>query len=334
MSSVIAAGAALLTVIAVVLLTADDAGDTLSTFLTGPFQNRYALGNFLAQGALLALTGSGVVIAFRSGVFNLGGEGQVYLSAFVVTIVLTTTGIPTVAAVVIAAGVAALVAGLSGWLLHRTSADELITSFLFSAALIPVIDYLIVGPLRDDATSLLATRRIPESSELLRILPPSSLTTGVVWAIAAVGLLWFLLHRTLIGYELRIVGYNRRLARFAGIPVGRYTVLPMALSGFLHGIAGTVLVLGIHHRSIAGFSGGLGWNGIAVALIARNRPALIVPAALFFAFLNAGARAAVLQNQTTWELGSLVQGVIFLFVTADVLSRRHRSRKARTEANR
>jgi simple sugar transport system permease protein len=143
-------------------------------------------------------------------------------------------------------------------------------------------------------------------------------------------MLWFLLHWTLVGYELRIVGYNRRLARYAGIPVGWYTTLPMALSGLLHGLAGSVLVMGVHHRSIVGFSGGLGWNGIAVALIARNRPLLVIPAALFFAFLNAGARAAVLQNQTTWELGSLVQGVVFLFVTADVLIGVRRRRAAAT----
>lgn len=323
----IAGAAALITVVAVVLLTAENAGETLVTFVTGPLQNRYALGNFITQAALLSLTGAGVVIAFRSGVFNLGGEGQVYLSAFVVTILLTQTPIPALPAVVLAAGCAAVVAGGSGILLHRTGADELITSFLISAALIPVIDYMIVGPLRDEATSLLATVRIPEAAELLRVLPPSTLTTGALWSIIGVSALWFVLHRTLVGYELRIVGYNRRLARYAGMPVGWYTTLPMALSGFYHGIAGTILVMGIHHRSIAGFSGGLGWNGIAVALIARNRPGLIIPAALFFAFLSAGARAAVLQNQTTWELGSLVQGVVFLFVTANVLARYNRKRR-------
>ncbi|HKK47740.1 MAG TPA: ABC transporter permease, partial [Alkalispirochaeta sp.] len=161
-----------------------------------------------------------------------------------------------------------------------------------------------------------------EAARLTRLLPPSTLTIGALWALLAVILLWFVLQRTLFGYELRIVGYNRRLAHYAGMSVGRYTIVPMALSGLLHGLAGTVLVMGVHHRSIVQFSGGLGWNGIAVALIARNRPGLIVPAALFFAFLEAGSRAAVIQNQATWELGSIVQAVVFLFVTAHVLARR------------
>ncbi len=325
-SSLLAAGAAVVTVVVVVLVTAADPGRTLTTFLFGPLRNTYALGNFFAQAALLSLTGAGVVIAFRSGVFNLGGEGQVYVAAVVTTVVLTHSPLPLIVAVVLGATTPAVIAGTAGWLRHNTGADELITSFLLSAALIPVVDYLIIGPLRDDRTNLLATPAIPDTAQLTPLLPPSSLTTGAFWAIGAVLLLWFVLHWTLPGYELRIVGYNRRLAQYAGIPVGWYTTIPMALSGLLHGLAGVILVLGIHHRSILGFSGGLGWNGIAVALIARNRPALIIPGALFFAYLSAGARAAVLQNQTTWELGSLIQGVVFLFVTADIINRRRKPR--------
>lgn len=321
--------AAVLTVLAVIILSSPRPAMTIVTFITGPWSNRFALGNVLARATLLILTGTGVVIAFRAGVFNLGGEGQTYLGAIVATAMLTETAlgetVPPVAALVAALAVAvtasALLAGLSGWLRHSTGADELITSFLLAAAVIPVGDYLILGPLRDGSSNLIATRAVPEALRLTRLLPPSAFNTSVLWAFAAVAGLWFLLTWTLFGYELRITGYNRSLARYAGIPVGRYTVLPMALSGALHGLAGSFLVLGIHYRSLTGFTGGLGWNGIAVALIARNKPLLIVPAALFFALLDGGARAAVLHNQTTWELGSMVQGVVFLFVTAQLLAR-------------
>jgi simple sugar transport system permease protein len=326
-STLLAALAALATVLLVILFTADVPGETLHTFLLGPWSNRYALGNLLSRASMLTLTGAGVVIAFRAGVFNLGGEGQVYLAAVIASSVLVMLPVPGVVAVILAAGAAAALGGVSGWLRHATGADELITSFLLSAAITPVLNYLLVAPLRDQSSNLLATPTIPESTRLMRLLPPSTLNSGMFWALLAVAVLWILLHRTLFGYELRIVGYNRRLARYAGMSVGRYTIVPMALSGFLHGLAGTVLVMGVHHRSIVQFSGGLGWNGIAVALIARNRPVLIVPAAIFFAFLEAGSRAAVIHNQATWELGSIVQAVVFLFVTADVLAHRSRHRK-------
>lgn len=323
-STLTAALAALITVLLVILFTAQYPGETLRTFLFGPWSNRYALGNLLSRASMLTLTGAGVVIAFRAGVFNLGGEGQVYVSAVIASSVLVLLPVPGVVAVILAAGTAAALGGLSGWLRHATGADELITSFLISAAITPVLNYLLVASLRDQNSNLLATPPIPEAARLARLLPPSTLNTGTVWALLAVLTLWVVLHRTLFGYELRIVGYNRRLARYAGMSVGRYTIVPMAISGLLHGLAGTVLVMGVHHRSIMQFSGGLGWNGIAVALIARNRPILVIPAAVFFAFLEAGSKAAVVQNQATWELGSIVQAVVFLFVTADVLARRGR----------
>lgn len=329
-STMVAATAALVTIVVVILLTAERPSRTLATFLTGPWSNRFALGNLLSRATLLALSGTGVVIAFRAGVFNLGGEGQVYLGAVVSTVVASAAPMPLIVAPLAGAAAAMLLAGLSGWLRHRAGADELITSFLLAAAVTPVIDYLLVGPLRDPQSSLLATPAIPETARLTRLLPPSAFNGGALWALGAVVLLWFILNRTLFGYELRIVGYNRRLAQYAGMSVGRYTVVPMAFSGLLHGLAGAVLVMGVHFRSIAEFSGGVGWNGIAVALIARNRPGLILPAALFFAFLESGARAAVLRNQTTWELGSIVQAVVFLFVTANLLARARGRRKRST----
>lgn len=332
-----AATAAIATVLLVILFSSPQPLRTITTFLTGPWSNRYALGNVLARASLLTLTGTGVVVAFRAGTFNLGGEGQTYLGAIVVTAVLThpviveTLGVAAalVLAITLAVATTAFMAGLSGWLRYATGADELITSFLLAAAVMPVGDYLIIGPLRDQTSNLLATRLIPESARLTRLLAPSAFNTTVIWSLLAVLSLWFILNWTLFGYEMRITGYNRAMARHSGIPVSRYTTVPMALSGALHGLAGGALVLGVHYRSITGFSGGLGWNGIAVALIARNSPVLIVPAALFFAFLDGGARAAVLQDQTTWELGSLVQGVVFLFVTAQLLSRYRKPRRDR-----
>ncbi len=320
----IAGVASVATLLLVVAATSSDPSATILTFILGPWANRYAMGNYLARSALLAMTGAGVVIAFRAGVFNLGGEGQVYIAALVTTIALTHGGLGVLGATLLAVATAGVIAGTSGFLRHRADADELITSFLISSAMIPIVDYLIVGPLRDSSSSLLATPLIAAQQRLTTLLAPSTLSIGALWSIAVVVVLWFILRWTLFGYEMRIVGYNRNLARYAGINVGLYTTLPLVLSGVFHGLAGAVLVLGVHHRSILGFSGGLGWNGIAVALIARNNPVWILPAALFFAWLESGARAAVLQNQTTWELGSIIQAVVFLLITVRAVRGRKR----------
>lgn len=331
-SSLLALVAAIAAAVIALVVSSASPGKALATFFGGPLANRYAFGNMLAYAGTLLFTGTGVVVAFRAGVFNLGGEGQVYLGAILTAVALNgSVGIPEsfgwagILLVVIATGT---LAGISGAARVAFEADELITSFLLSSAVFPVVDYLIVGPLRDKSMNLLATPPIWESYRLPRLLPPSQLTTALLWGMLAVVLLWAFLRFTLPGYEMRIVGLNREMAKHAGLPVTRYTILPMFLSGALHGMAGAALVMGTHHRAISGFSGGLGWNGIAVALIARNRPVLVIPAALFFAYLNAGSNATVLQNQATWAVGSLVQAVVFLFVTAEALGR-YRNRRAR-----
>ncbi len=327
-SSAVALAAAFVTALLLSAITTDDPAATIRAFLVTPVANRYHFGNMISAATLLLLTAGGVVFAFSSGSFNLGGEGQTYLAGLVAALVLARVQAAPGIALLLGFGAAALAGGalaaLSGTFRARFATDELITSFLLSAAAIPVVDYLIVGPMRDTAGSLLATVPIAEEYRLTSMLPPSNLSTALFVGVAAVAILGLVLRFTLFGYEMRIVGLNRRLANYGGLRVGFYTVVPMALSGVFHGIAGAALVAGVHHRAIAGFTGGLGWNGIAVALIARNRPRFLIPAALLFAYLNAGSSAAVLESQATWEFGAIVQAVVFLFVTAEFLRRRRR----------
>ena len=320
-ASLAAIVSSILTAILLSVLSSRDPMGALHSFIFSPLTNVYHLGNMLSYASLLLLTGGGVVLAFSSGSFNLGGEGQTYLAALITTIVLSYS-VPLPLAFAAAAAAAGAMAGLSGLLRYRLGADELITSFLLSAATIPVVDYLISGPLRDRGSSLLATPFIRESARLSRILEPSQLSTVIILALAATVVLYVVLRYTIFGYEVRIIGQNRDLARYGGLPIGTLTILPLTLSGVWHGLAGAALVTGVHYRAITGFSGGLGWNGIAVALIARNNPALLIPAALLFSYLNTGSSTAVLEHQVTWEFGAILQAVVFLFVTAETLRRR------------
>lgn len=328
-SGLAAALAAIAVLVAIVALASPAPPAALRTLLFAPFASRFALGNLVNRAALLALTATGIVVALRSGAFNLGGEGQVYLGGFLAALVLAESVFGAWFAVLVAVLAGAMLAGASGYLKQRTGADEIILTFLLSAALFPIVDALIVGPLRDPTSSLLATVAIPESARLPSILPPSRLSPTFVLGIAAPFALWAVLRYTLLGYQLRITGHNAAMASYAGIDVDLHITGAMAASGALHGLTGALLVLGVHYRAIQGFSGGFGWNGIAVALIARNRPLLIVPAALFFAYLESGARALVLSNLGSIELSTLIQAIVFLFVTARIALPRLRTRSTR-----
>ncbi|TFH05813.1 MAG: ABC transporter permease, partial [Spirochaetales bacterium] len=315
----------------VVLLVAgsETPARALKAFFLAPLQNKYYLGNMLNSMTTLLIAGLGIVVAFRSGLYNLGGEGQIYVSAFVVTVLglampdlPASIGIP----VLILAGALSggLMAGLSGLLRRLWKTPEIITSFLLSAAMVPVIDYLVTGPANDPARNLNATRTLPAQFWLSGMLQPSQLNTGLILALLLAGILFLLMFSTVWGYELRLFGLNERFAEYAGIPPGRYAIGSLAVSGALHGITGAVMILGTYHATISGFTGGVGWNAIAVALVARLHPLGAIPAALLFAYLEAGAKASMLHTEFTIELGTIIQGVVFLFVTASIVRPRIR----------
>ena len=317
-------GVAFLIVVALISCLSREPVKTIRWFFIGPLTNRYYLGNMLNAAVPLVFTGLGIAIAFRASVFNLGGEGQVYSSALVATVVcLALPGangyLGGLLALLAACTAGGLLGGFSGFFRMKWGTDELISSFLLSSAVVLVVNYFITGPLDDPGNNLLATRAIAGQFRLLPIFKPSKLNISVFFALLAAAWVFFFLFFTHRGYEMRMCGLNREFSRYGGLDVSAYLVLPMILSGALHGLAGGVAVLGTYYMSLREFTFGMGWNGIAVALIARNHPLGVIPAAFFFAYLDAGAKAAMLHSDVTFEIASIVQAVIFFLVTAETI---------------
>jgi ABC-type uncharacterized transport system permease subunit len=209
----------------------------------------------------------------------------------------------------------------------KWNADEMISSFLLSSAVVLVINYFITGPLDDPNNNMLASLPLARQYNLLKLFPPSKLNLSAVFAILMAVLVFLFMNRSHVGYEMRMCGLNREFSRYGGINVSKYLVLPMVLSGALHGIGGGFMVLGTYQVLYQGFSFGMGWNGIAVALIAKNNPLGVLPAALLFAYLDAGAKAAMLNGDVTFEIASIAQSFIFYLVTAQALYGIARRRK-------
>jgi simple sugar transport system permease protein len=300
-----------------------DPGRTLWYFFLGPFGNLYTFGNMLNSAIPLIFGGLGASLAMRANSFNLGGEGQIYAGAFVTTLAalaLRPLGFAgALAGLAAGAVLAGLAAAFSGFCRVRWNTSELITSFLVSNALILVVDYLVTGPFLDPATNLLSTRKLDGNFRLPLILPPSNLSAALFIALAASLLIWFFLSRTRTGYEIRMTGSNELFARYGGIDTGRVTVLAMFLGGLFHGLAGGLAVYGTYYGTVKGFSSGMGWNSLAVALIARLNPLLVIPAAFFFAWIGAGARAAMQNSDITAEIALVLQGAVFFLATSRAL---------------
>lgn len=297
----------------------------LRAFFWGPLSSGLAWGNLLNQALLLTLTGLAASLAFGSGSFNLGGEGQTYtggLAALAAALVLPVAWGPMGTLTALTAGVAAgaLLGGLSGWLKVRFDADEMITTFLLSASAVPFVNAVMTGPgIGAPESMLIQSRPAPEAFWLPGLLAPSNLHVGVLAAVPLVILFAVLVNHTAWGYRLRLMGRNRDFARYAGISTGVYALVPLGLSGGLHGLAGALGVLGTQHALVQGFSAGWGWNGIAVALIARTNPWAVLPAAVLLAFLDQASRTVVLQGQFPFQLSALFQAAILFFITARIV---------------
>ncbi len=320
-ATILALSSAIILTIILLSISSENPLHSISFFFTGPFSNLYNFGNMLDKAGLLIFAGLGMSIAFRAGVFNLGGEGQVYAGATAAVIVSISinfswkyTGIIFALSIGILSG--AILAGISGFLKKQWNTDELISSFLLSGVIIHISDYLISTPFKDSSSFLNSTVKIPENLFLKQLLGSSHFNISFIIAVIISFASFIFLFKSTIGYELRLSGLNRKFADYGGIPVKRNYIIPMLISGGLYGAAGSFAVLGNFHMGIKGFTSGLGWNGIAVALIAGNNPAFIIPGALIFAYLDAGTQIAMIHSDLSFELGNLIKAVIFFLITA------------------
>jgi simple sugar transport system permease protein len=306
----------------------------LWAFFIGPWASPWFLGNTLDSIALLLTASLGALASFRGGTFNLGGEGQIYLGGLAASVVLLAGGgnSPLPGPVTLfAAALAAMITGgvlgsVSGILKKRLGANELITTFLLSSALIPVADYLIEGPWRDRAGNLLAMPVFAGDRRLLSLLPPSHLSISFFFALLLVIGGHIVLNKTVWGYRFALGGAFPGFAAYGGLEPEKCWIPSLVISGALSGLAGFFAVAGTYDRCHLGFSGGLGWNAIAVSLICRNRPLALIPAALIYGWLRAGADSALLAARIDLETSAFIQAAVLLAatlrVTVPVLKRR------------
>ena len=288
-ATLLALGAALVLIILLLYFSSENPVKSISFFFTGPFSNIYNFGNMLDKAGLLIFAGLGMSIAFRAGVFNLGGEGQVYSGAITAVLISTNINftnryIGIISAISLGILAGALIAGISGFLKRQWNTNELISSFLLSGIIIHFFDYLISGPFKDNNSFLNSTVKIPDTLFLKQLMASSHFNISFFIALIFTFAVFVFLFKTSMGYEIRLSGLNRNFAEYGGIPINRHLIIPMIISGRFYGAVGSFTAMGNFHMGIKGFTQGLGWNGIAVALIGANSPIPIAFAALLFGF--------------------------------------------------
>jgi simple sugar transport system permease protein len=313
--------------------------------IQGAFGTRNALADTLVKATPLLLVGLGICIAFRGGVINIGGEGQLVVGAVSATLVGLSFPegpawliIPLALLVGFLAG--AVWGGVPGLLKAYFNVNEILSTIMMNQIAVQGMNFL----LRDvmiDPVQLEAASRIPQTARLAQAfdlprLVPTRLHLGAGLAILVAILVFVFLWRTSIGYRIRAVGLNPQASRYAGIRVERYIVLSLLLSGALAGLAGAVQVYGVHHRmftdgSATGFTGSAGFNGIVAALFGQLHPLGTIPASFLFGALLVGANAMQRAVQVPSALITALNGLVVVFVVSTEIWRRRRSRQRRME---
>lgn len=297
--------------------------DVYRLLVSGTWQSGYGVGQVLFKSTPLVFTGLAVAVAMRAGLFNIGAEGQLTAGAFVTALVGAhlPEATPRALALTICVGAGfaagAAVGAIPGVLKALRGAHEVINTimlnFIVQAAMVGL------GTRAFEKESIhtapvIAAARLPRLGSWLPGLHGSAVNASVFLALAVALALMWLLFRTRSGFELRALGQSRAAAETAGIPVKRLVVWAMALSGGVAGLVGSNFVLGYKHYYESGFSGGVGYMGIAVAVLGRSHPLGILAAALVFGTLSQGALAvnAVVPK----EIVEVLQAVIIFTVAA------------------
>jgi general nucleoside transport system permease protein len=316
-----------------------------TSLLKGAFGGASNINNTLAATTPYIFTTLAVIFAFQAGLFNIGAEGQLKVGALTAALVgINLGGLPPFAAVplTLAAGWlgGALWGALPGVLKAFSGAHEVITTIMLNYIASFITAFLVGadGPLR--GKKMTQTLPIGENAHIPTIFNYDNaghtgstdfpLNWGFVIAFVVAGLLYWILWKTPLGFEIRTVGLNPSAARYAGINVARITVIAMSVSGLLAGMAGALEVMGNPNYSYQysdSLGTGYGFNSIAIALLAKNNPLAAIPAALLFAALQSGARQMQFDTvgangtQLPGDLISMIQALVIIFVAAEQVLR-------------
>lgn len=317
---------ALLVTFIIVLLTSKAPFDAFAQLLTAPASRPRTIGLWLDDATKLTITGLAFSLVFQARQFSMGVQGQVYVGALAASYVAlspigaTYAGLPLGMAAAMLAG--ACYGFIPGIAKAKLGANEIVSSLMLNYLAIELCNYLVRNSLPKAQPGVLTTSNFPPTAvfpqlidfDFLRI---ARLDWGMVVALVAVGLVWFLLYRTAWGLKLRLVGHNARFAEYAGIRSSFIMVSAMTAAGALGGLLGSMFVQGQSYGNLTVlFEGGLAFEGILVAIVARSRPLAVPVVALFYGYLRQGAQLMNIRTDVPAEVIGVVTAIIILLISS------------------
>jgi general nucleoside transport system permease protein len=305
----------------VLLVAGDPAGEVWATILSVPEPRNVV--NIVNAATVLYLSALAVAIGFRMNLFNIGVNGQYNIAVFAAAAVAGAAWLPgylnTVLTILVAILVGAAWAGIAGILRATRGVSEVISTIMLNFISTSIVAFsLRQVAVREEGSNIIATKPVPESSRLPGFSISASVPTEVygfffIAVLCGIGY-WILLNRTRFGFDLRATGHSQTAAVASGVNVKRMTVTTMMLSGGVAGLVGLPILLGSSYSYGSTFQSGLGFAGIAIALLGRNHPVGIALGALLFAFLDEQSNPLQILVGVSPDIVKITQGIIVLTV--------------------
>ena len=312
---------AMIATLLIVFFVSKSPVDALMTLLTAPFSRVRTFGLWVDDVAKLTMTGLAFSLVFQARQFALGVQGQLYVGALAATYVAlspigqTWAGLPLgVLAAMIAGGIYGFLPGIAK---ARLGANEIVSTLMLNYIAVELCNFLVRVSLVPPGSGLLTTDKFPKTSLYPVLVANTRIDLGLIFAIVCVLGTWFALYRTSWGLKLRLVGHNARFAEYAGIKANFIMVSAMTAAGALGGLLGSMFVQGqaFGHLTVL-FEGGFAFEGVLIAIVARNRPLAVPVVAMFCAYLRQGAQLMNIRTDVPAEVISVVAALIILLVAS------------------
>jgi len=295
--------------------------DALVTLVTAPFSKTRTIGLWVDDVAKLTMTGLAFSLVFQARQFALGVQGQLYVGAIAATYVAlspigqTWAGLPLGILAAMAAG--AIYGFLPGIAKARLGANEIVSTLMLNYIAVELCNFLVRVSLVAPGSGLLTTAKFPKTSLYPVLVANTRIDLGLIFAIVSVLTVWFALYRTSWGLKLRLVGHNARFAEYAGIKANFIMVSAMTVAGALGGLLGSMFVQGQAFGQLTVlFEGGFAFEGVLIAIVARNRPLAVPIVAMFYAYLRQGAQLMNIRSDVPAEVISVVAAIIIVLVAS------------------
>ncbi len=318
--TLVAISIALILAVLLITLVSDDPAEALNKFLLGPLASFKRFSNVIEMAIPFIFTGLAVCIMFQAKQFNMIAEGGFFIggvaAAYIAIKVALPMGIHPAVAIIFGGFIGGLAGLIPGLLKSKWKADEFVSSLMLNYVLLYAGLYVINYILRDENAGSMASYLFSESAKLPVMVPGTRLHFGLILAIVAIILTYLFLYRSKWGYSIRMTGLNARFAEYSGINTAKVIIYSQIIGGALAGIGGATEMMGMYERFQWQALPGTGFDGILVAILAKNNPIFVPIGAIFLAYLRVGADVMSRSTDVPSEVIIVIQAIMIMLIAA------------------